>query len=253
MKKINHSKDKNTSKPDVLYSQPREAISAFVFDENVVDVFEDMIGRSVPGYTTLLSMFPVLARSFVTRDSCCYDLGCSLGAATLAIQQGIDQDNVDIIAVDNSPAMIKQCRSLTAQHRSRARVTVDEADICGYPIRNASLVVMNFTLQFISMDMRSELIENIYTGLNSGGVFVLSEKIKIEDVLEQNRMISLHHDFKKANGYSDLEISQKRSSLDNVLIAETVAEHKIRLKQAGFSEVFVWFQCFNFVSILAIK
>jgi len=253
MKKINQSKTKSTAKQDDLYSQPREAISGFVFDEDVVKVFEDMIGRSVPGYTTLLSMFPVLARSFVTRDSCCYDLGCSLGAATLAIQQGIDQENVDIIAVDNSSAMIKQCRTLTAQHRSQARVIVEEADICDFSIRNASLVVMNFTLQFISMDMRSELIGNIYAGLNSGGVFVLSEKISFEDSLEQNRLISLHHDFKKANGYSDLEISQKRSALDNVLIAETVEQHKTRLKQAGFSEVFVWFQCFNFVSILAIK
>jgi len=253
MKKIKQQKDQNTSKQDNLYSQPREAISGFVFDENVVDVFEDMIGRSVPGYTTLLSMFPVLARSFVTHDSYCYDLGCSLGAATLALQQGIDQDNVEVFAVDNSPAMIKKCRYITAQHSSRAKVTVEEADICDYPIRNASLVVMNFTLQFVSMNARSALIGNIFTGLNPGGAFVLSEKIIFEDEQEQNRLISLHHDFKKANGYSDLEISQKRSSLDNVLIAETVAEHKTRLKQAGFSEVVVWFQCFNFVSILAIK
>jgi len=243
----------NTSDQDRLYSQPREAISAFVFDDSVVKVFEDMIGRSVPGYSTLLSMFPVLARAFVTRGSRCYDLGCSLGAATLAIQQGIDEEGVEIVAVDSSCAMIEKCRALTFGHKSKATVTVKQTDVCEIEISNASLVVMNFTLQFIPEELRTNLIEKIYSGLNQGGVFVLSEKIKSEDTVQQNRLTSLHHIFKKANGYSDLEISQKRTALENVLIAETVEQHMARLKLAGFSEVLVWFQCFNFVSFLAIK
>ncbi len=253
MKKDNQSKYQSNTSLDVLYAQPREAISGFVFDEAVVKVFEDMIGRSVPGYATLLSMLPVLARSFVTNNSCCYDLGCSLGAATLAIQQGIEEDNVDIISIDNSSAMVKQCQILTDQHRRKANVIVKQADICDVSLSNASLVVMNFTLQFIAEELRSELVNKIYNSLNSGGAFVLSEKIKFNDEMEQSRQTSLHHLFKKANGYSDLEISQKRSALDNVLIAETIEQHIDRIKKAGFSEVFVWFQCFNFVSFLAVK
>lgn len=253
MKKTNIPSMLNTTAQDQLYSQPREAISGFVFDDSVVKVFEDMIGRSVPGYATLLSMFPVLARTFVTQNSRCYDLGCSLGASTLAIQQGIDVENVDIMAVDNSPAMIEKCRELTSQHRSKARVVVKQADVCELEINQASLVIMNFTLQFIPESQRKSLIKKIYTGLNLGGVFVLSEKVNAKNTIEQNRLTSLHHAFKKANGYSDLEISQKRSAIENVLIAETVEQHISRLKQAGFSEVLVWFQCFNFVSFLAIK
>jgi len=243
----------NKKDQDDLYSQPREAISGFVFDDSVVKVFEDMIGRSVPGYTTLLSMLPVLANSFMQSNSRCYDLGCSLGAATLAIQQGVRQEGVEIIALDNSPAMIEKCRALTSEHRSQAKVTVRLADICESDITGASLVVMNFTLQFIQKEARKSLIDRIYAGLNSGGAFVLSEKIKCTNPIEQNRLTTLHHEFKKANGYSDLEISQKRSALENVLIAETVEQHISRLKSAGFSEVLVWFQCFNFVSFLAIK
>lgn len=259
MKKSKPSKNTLTStkpKPalqDVLYSQPREAISGFVFDDAVVNVFEDMIGRSVPGYTTVLSMFPVLARTFITANSHCYDLGCSLGAATLAIQQGVNEEGVEIMAYDNSPAMIEKCRTLTAAHRSQAHVKVELADICECDISSASLVVMNFTLQFIDENMRDELIKKIYQGLNNGGAFVLSEKIKYTNDALQNRLTDLHHNFKKANGYSDLEISQKRSALENVLVAQTVEQHTERLKNAGFSEVLVWFQCFNFVSFLAIK
>ena len=240
-------------KQDQLYSQPREAITDFVFDESVVKVFEDMIGRSVPGYSTLLSMFPVLARYFVTKDSRCYDLGCSLGASTLAIQQGINKTGVEIIAVDNSQAMVEKCASVLSAQQSLVNTCVKKTDVNDLVIENASLTVMNFTLQFISESMRQSLVNKIYSGLNAGGAFVLSEKIKVEDAVENEKLISLHHAFKKANGYSDLEISQKRTSLENVLLPETVEQHIERLKTAGFSDVMLWFQCFNFVSILAIK
>ncbi|VAW60780.1 tRNA (cmo5U34)-methyltransferase [hydrothermal vent metagenome] len=252
---------KNTQKPentnsltrDKLYSQPREAITGFVFDDSVASVFEDMIGRSVPGYSTLLSMFPVLARHFVEPGSRCYDLGCSLGAATLAIQQGVALDGVEIIAIDNAIAMIEKCRLLTEQHRGRAKVDVKHGDICETEISNASLVVMNFTLQFIAENLRQQQIERIFSGMNKGGAFILSEKIKSDETIIQSRLSSLHHVFKSANGYSELEISQKRSALENVLVPETIDQHIERLKQSGFSEVMIWFQCFNFVSFLAIK
>jgi len=253
MKKSTKSAAVPEQQQDQLYSQPREAISKFVFDESVVKVFEDMIGRSVPGYSTLLSMFPVLARYFVTENSHCYDLGCSLGASTLAMQQGIDKHGVKIIAVDNSRAMVDRCKTLTQSHNSLARVDVRQADICDLAMNNASLVVMNFTLQFISAERRQQLTDKIYAAMNRGAAFVLSEKIKSPDEQQQERLISLHHAFKKANGYSDLEISQKRSALENVLLPETIEQHISRLQKSGFSEVLVWFQCFNFVSILAIK
>jgi tRNA (cmo5U34)-methyltransferase len=63
----------------------------------------------------------------------------------------------------------------------------------------------------------------------------------------------MHHDFKRANGYSELEISQKRSMLENVMLTDSVAAHKTRLKQAGFEHAEVWFQCFNFGSLIALK
>jgi len=253
MKKTDKPAQSDARVPDVLYAQPREAITDFVFDASVVKVFEDMIGRSVPGYSTLLSMFPVVARYFVQNNSHCYDLGCSLGASTLAMQQGIDKSGVEIIAVDNSAAMVEKCQALVAEHSGNAKVTVIQKDICDLEMINASLVVMNFTLQFVAEELRETLICKIYAAMNKGGAFVLSEKIKTDSVLEQDRLTSLHHAFKKANGYSDLEISQKRTSIENVLIPETVEKHVSRLKDAGFSEVIVWFRCFNFVSFLAVK
>jgi len=238
--------------PDQIYSQPLEAITGFVFDQHVVRVFRDMIGRSVPGYATLVSMLPVLAQQYIQDNSRCYDLGCSLGAATLTLRHSITQNNVSIVAVDNSAAMIAQCKNYIEQDKSSVPVELHCADICQLEISNASMVIMNFTLQFVSPDERLALLKKIYAGLNPGGVLVLSEKLLFDEP-QQAWMTQLHHTFKKLNGYSDLEISQKRSALENVLIADTLEQHQLRLQQAGFKNILPWFQCFNFSSLLAVK
>lgn len=241
-----------TQSSDNIYSQPLEAITGFVFDQSVAQVFRDMIGRSVPGYATLVSMLPVLAYEYVRDNTRCYDLGCSLGATTLALRHSIKHDNVTIVGIDNSDAMIIQCQKLINQDTATLPVELYCADICQHEISNASLAVMNFTLQFISPENRLAMLEKIYAGLNPGGALVLSEKL-LFDKTQQEWMTKLHHTFKKLNGYSDLEISQKRSALENVLIADTLEQHQQRLQQAGFTKILVWFQCFNFVSLLAVK
>ena len=115
------------------------------------------------------------------------------------------------------------------------------------------MVVLNFTLQFIEPAERITLLRRIYAGLRPGGILILSEKFRFDDAEVSDLLVELHLDFKRANGYSELEISQKRTLLENVLRADTVASHKARLHQAGFTHADLWFQCFNFGSLVAIK
>jgi len=119
--------------------------------------------------------------------------------------------------------------------------------------RSASVVVLNFTLQFLKPENRDKIIKNIFAGLLPGGILILSEKVKFEEDGKQTILTDWHHAFKKANGYSDLEIAGKRTALENVLIPETIGQNITRLKEAGFSNVHQWFQCFNFISLVAIK
>ncbi len=241
---------------DTLYATEQLDIAGFRFDNSVVDVFPDMIKRSVPGYATIISMTGTMAERYVQAGSRCYDLGCSLGASTIAIREGIDDLKIpgcDIIAVDNSPDMIRQCRQALSQTSGQTPVTLLCEDIQNIDIENASLVVLNFTLQFVPLPARQQLIEKISAGLRPGGALVLSEKISFDHRQHNQLMQELHHDFKRANGYSDLEISQKRSALEEILIPETPSTHRERLTAAGFSSVDLWFQCFNFASFVAIK
>lgn len=238
---------------DTLYASPLGDIDGFKFDSSVVDVFPDMIQRSVPGYSAIISAIGLLASRFAQADSVCYDLGCSLGAATLSMRHKISAANCKIIAVDNSSAMLSRCEKIITRDTASIPVELVCSDIQDIKIQNASVVVLNFTLQFIPLADRNAFVKKIYAGLRPGGLLVLSEKLFFSDIRQQSLQTEMHHAFKKANGYSDMEISQKRASLENVLIPETFAQHKNRLFQSGFDNAEVWFQYFNFASIIALK
>lgn len=220
-----------------------------MFDAEVARVFPDMISRSVPGYAAIINMIELLTRKHAQAGTRLYDLGCSLGAASLAMAKGLPHDDCSIIAVDNAPAMLERAR----QHAQQAARPIEfrESDIRQIGIDHASMVVLNFTLQFLPPADRVTLLQRVREGLVPGGVLILSEKIAGETPEEDAFLVEMHHAFKRQQGYSELEISQKRAALERVLRPEPLSIHRHRLRQVGFERADTWFQCFNFVSIVA--
>ena len=239
--------------PDTLFSDPLRAPGPFRFDQDVVEVFPDMISRSVPGYETVITLCGLLAQRFVQPGTHVYDLGSSLGASTFSMRKHLENIDCTLIAADNSAAMIERCRELIASAPGTTPAELIETDIRSLPLSNASMAVMNYTLQFIPIEDRLPLLTRIADALLPGGVLVLSEKVTFPDEALNQLNIEMHHDFKRAHGYSDLEIAGKRDSLENVLIPEALETHRTRLLDAGFQSCDVWFQCFNFASIVALK
>ncbi|NOU49572.1 carboxy-S-adenosyl-L-methionine synthase CmoA [Pseudoalteromonas sp. JBTF-M23] len=237
---------------DSIYATEQQ-VKDFSFDANVVEVFPDMIQRSVPGYATIVSTMGKLAGQYAQSNSNLYDLGCSLGAVTLSMRRNIAKENCEIIAVDNSKAMVERCKMHLSGFKSDVPVSVQLGDITELEIENASVVAMNFTLQFIPKEQREAVLTSIYRGLKPGGVLLLSEKVKGETDQQDNLLIDLHHDFKRHNGYSELEISQKRTAIENVMRPDRLSTHMTRLEKIGFKQTQVWYQCFNFCSLVAIK
>ena len=250
---MNIAKHMHDSDTDLIYSQAHKQVKNFTFDAQVVEVFPDMISRSVPGYNTIIETIGRLSQRFAQENSNIYDLGCSLGAATLAMRKGITAEGCKIIGVDNSVDMVKRCKMHVDAFKGNTPVTIIEGNIQDIVIENASMVVLNFTLQFIEKSQRQALLTNIAKGLKPGGLLVLSEKISSDDATIDDVLIDLHHNFKRDNGYSELEVAQKRSALEKVMLTDTVELHKQRLAEAGFNHTSLWFQCFNFTSFIAIK
>lgn len=227
-----------------------------MFNEAVVRVFPDMIKRSVPGYPTIVENIGVIASQFARPHSALYDLGCSLGAVSQALRRHVQAEDCRVVAVDNSSAMVERCREYLHAQDSMFQellpVEVLEADICQLEFQPASVVALNFTLQFIPREQRLQLLGRIRQALLPGGALILSEKLRFADAEEQELLTDLHIAFKRANGYSELEIAQKRSAIEHVMKPDSLEEHRERLLAAGFSKVIPWFQCLNFASLIAL-
>ena len=226
-------------------------IADFRFDKEVVEVFDDMVRRSVPGYDSMIQMIGLIARMYGQDNTNYYDLGSSTGAISLAIALNNKHQKNTFFAIDNSEEIVSKCKQNLESKIDNLQATC--ADINQIHIENASIVVLNLTLQFIDVKDRSNLIKKIYEGLNPGGVLIISEKIHFEDKETQDQITNLHIDFKKENGYSELEIANKRQAIENVLITDTKAIHIERLKDSGFKDTSCFFQCLNFVSFLSVK
>jgi len=230
----------------------------FAFDARVAEVFPDMIRRSVPGYASLIPLIGLAAAEHLRPGGWCYDLGCSLGAASLALRRAagpqLAKQQAGIVAVDNSLPMLQRLQQLLADEAEPGiPIHLVCADIRHVPTSDASVVILNFTLQFLAPEQRGALLARIHRDLRPGGLLILSEKVRFDKRDREARFTALHHAFKRANGYSELEISQKRSALERVLRPDTPEQLDRRLAKAGFVERSTWFQCLNFLSFLAWK
>lgn len=240
------------SKRDRYYASPIGSVPDFSFNEAVVQVFDDMIERSVPGYASVIALTGQLAGRFTAAGDTAYDLGCSTGASLLSMRQHLPQ-NARLIGIDSSAPMIEQCRTNLAQHASGCDVSLIEGDVADVAFELAAFFALNFTLQFIPLAHRADLITRIAHATRPGGALVLSEKIRFDDASQQQLHTDMHHEFKRRQGYTDLEISQKRTALENIMHPETLDTHRSRLLDAGYRSCEVWFQCFNFMSLVAIR
>ena len=237
---------------DDLFASPLSDPGLFRFDASVASVFPDMINRSVPGYATVVGMTGALAAQHARPGSQIYDLGCSWGASLLSVAREPACDRCELIGIDNSESMLEQASNHLAQFPEGKRIRLQHADVLDTPLHNASAVIMNYTLQFIPIEEREGLLKRIREAMMPGDVLILSEKLTLLDPRLNEYLIDLHHDFKRQQGYSDLEIAQKRQALEDVLVPETRQTHVERLQKVGFSRCDVWFQCLNFGSLIAI-
>lgn len=240
-------------KKDTLYSLPVDELVDFSFDEKTVSVFPDMINRSVPGYSLMQSLTGLVANAKVTPGSRVYDLGCSLGASSMAVLNSVRHRNYELIMIDKSKPMISHCRRLLGTTTQTVACHYLESDLRDIEIKNASLVLLNLVLQFLPVGDRQACVNKIHDGLADNGALLISEKIQAQSQPEQHIIDELYLDFKKRSGYSDLEISQKRQALENVMCPEPVSDHRLRLEKAGFSKILILMQALNFVTLLAVK
>ncbi|MDY7026239.1 MAG: carboxy-S-adenosyl-L-methionine synthase CmoA [Pseudomonadota bacterium] len=238
---------------DTLFNNSK-AIEPFRFNDAVVQVFPDMIQRSVPGYGAMLELLTSLSSQYLQENTTCYDLGCSLGAVSVLLSQRLAVKGISIHAVDNSASMITQLNARLDQFEQlNIPIITHEADILAIDFAPCSLVILNLTLQFIEQDQRDALIQRIYDKMTHNGAIIICDKVHFDDNRTQKVQNQWHEQFKRLQGYNELEISQKRAAIMNVLRTDTPEQQCTRLEKAGFSHVNTWFQAFSFMGFIGVK
>ena len=232
---------------DNVFNKPIQ--KQFEFDEEVANVFDDMLNRSVPFYKENLNLQINILKNFLKPNDKIVDLGSSTGTFLIELDKKIK--NLNLIGIDNSPAMVKKANLKAKAFGSNAKFI--EADFLKYDFSNSNAIIANYTIQFVRPLKREKLIQKIYNSLVKNGIFLMSEKLITENKKLNKIMIDIYYDFKKKMGYSEYEIARKREALENVLIPYTMQENIEMLKNAGFKDVEVIFRWNNFATFIAFK
>ena len=238
---------------DRLFSEKRGLVTDFNFGAETANVFDDMLDRSVPFYGEIQRMIAEMASDFAVPGTNLYDLGCSTCTTFLALQEKV-RPGVRFIGVDSSEDMLKRAHEKLAEHSFSREYELNSLDLnSGVPIVNASVVIMNLTLQFVRPLNRDKVIRAIAQGLNDGGCLILLEKILSHNSTINRFFIKYYYDMKRRQGYSEMEIAQKREALENVLIPYHVDENVELLLINGFKSCDVFFRWYNFCGMLGLK
>ena len=225
----------------------------FVFTERVVEVFDDMLDRSIPFYQEVIKGTARLLDIFLRKNDTIIDLGCSTGTTLLQLARLLPDKGLQFTGIDNSPAMLHKARLKAEMFSKQDMVSFITQDITDLDQADTGAILLNYTLQFIRPLRRKDFIHRIFSNLRPGGVLILSEKKISHDPLLNRKYIDIYHQFKLERGYSELEIAKKREALENILIPFSIEENRELLLGAGFTSVETFFQWFNFVSFIAIK
>lgn len=224
----------------------------FTFNDQVAEVFDDMVHRSVPLYGTVIDAIALILNQKKRARLTVYDLGCSTGTTLLELSRRLHHGQLQLIGIDNAPSMLARAKRKTAMFSKTDCLTFREGDLTNCKLPDADVILCNYTLQFIRPVVRRAVIKRFYQALPKGGMLIVCEKILALGSFHRS-FVDIYHDFKRSQGYSELEIAAKREALENVLVPFTVEENMQLLTEAGFSEVEIFCKWFNFASFVARK
>jgi tRNA (cmo5U34)-methyltransferase len=238
---------------DEVFKEVYRKPSDFKFSSKVAGVFDDMVNRSVPFYEEMQRMVAELAADHSMENTKIYDLGCSTGTTLIHMDHTVP-DDIAFVGVDDSTDMLDKCRQKleTLDFTRPFQLQVEDLNK-QVAIQDASVVVLCLTLQFVRPINRERLLKEVYDGLVPGGVVIIVEKILAEDSAFNRDFIKYYYDMKRRHQYSEMEISQKREALENVLIPYKLSENIALLRNAGFDHCEVFFKWYNFSGIIAKK
>ncbi len=224
----------------------------FEFNAAVAQVFDDMVLRSIPLYREVLLATQQWSHLYYVPGTRVVDIGCSTGTTLVQLLQS-PASIEELVGIDTSEPMIREAQQKCCGVEGGHRLRFEVADALDFDFRNTSVVIINYTLQFIPVAKRSLLLKRIFEGLVPGGLLILSDKVRSASPEFQETVTAIYEHFKLSNGYSRTEIERKKEALENVLVPLTLAEEMQLVHSAGFIDVEPTMKWHNFMTLMARK
>lgn len=238
---------------DEIFSEGNFQKGSFRFNDAVASVFDDMASRCIPYYQEVIQLTASAADKFLTDKATVYDIGCSTGNTLLFIAKTLRDKNVKLIGIDPSESMLKKAVEKASIYTYSHDIEFVQGDCESFSFKKADMIILNYTLQFIKPEDRKEIISRLYNALKPGGILILSEKLRQEDTAVEEFNTETYEAFKAGNGYSYLEIANKRQALENILVPGSLTGNLNLLNESGFDRVEILFKWLNFSTFLALK
>ena len=222
------------------------------FDNKVTEAFDDMLERSIPGFTDMRKLATSLACEFAIEDTAIIDLGCSRGGSLVPIVEKIGARNYYIGLEVSAP--MREAAISRFSNISDINVEIRNTDLRHeFPNESASVVLSILTLQFVPIEYRQQILSKAFNSLAKGGAFILVEKILGRDSELNDMFVKLYYNTKGENGYTEEQINTKRKSLEGVLVPVTSDWNEQLLSNAGFKHVGCFWRSLNFAGWVGIK
>lgn len=226
-------------------------LSDWAFNEDVSHLFDNHVRQSVPLYEAIQQLIAQLSDFFIQPHTVVYDLGCATGETISRIHHRHYHKPVKFIGIDESEPMLQKA---IRKNEGNPYIQFVQQSIEHYLFEHKSNLILSvLTMQFLPIETRKQVLQNIYSSLNKGGAFFFVEKSYPSHPKIQDMFTQIYHDEKEKQGLTATEIRDKDKSLRGVLNSLTVSDNMELLAVTGFSVVEIFFKYLNFTGFLVIK
>lgn len=221
------------------------------FNEEVSRAFDSHVRKSVPMYDEIQRMVVELSEYFVSDEGVVYDLGSSTGETLYRLaQHHSGKENLQLVGIELSEDMIEEARrKINSPNVRFRRGNILDIDFSPAP----DLVTSLFTLQFLRLSERRQLLTQLSESMVEGGALIMVEKTRGNTAAFEDMWSELYWDFKARQGLTPEQILEKAGSLRGVLNPLTQEENMKLLNQCGFDHVEPFFKWYNWTGFLAVK
>jgi len=203
-----------------------------MFNFKSIQDFDKHINLSIPNYENLSNVFSGITCAFAQPESSVVDIGCSTGRFLSNLPK---TKNCEYIGIDES-----------VLQNSFNNFDFIESDIeKALPdIKNISVIVSMFTLQFLGKLKRERVLAKIKERINKGAVFLVAEKVYLDDPVIQTLVHKMHIQ-EKRKSFTDEDILNKDTQLAVSMFCKTEKQLTTELNKIGNVSK-IW-QSYNFM------